>query len=454
MRRLIDTEVTQVRTAEGRVITLRQLFVPYFIEQLLMNLMGTVNTLVLGHYSDDAVAAVGAAGQVMGLIYTFYAVVSGGASIIISHRLGEGSQKRASDAAFAAIVMGGVLSLAVSLCLFPFSGLLMQKLNLEGDVLQMATQYFRICILTSVLQGVMSAVSAVLRSYGKPVPAVACSIFMNAVNAVLNCIVVFRPFETPFHGASGIAVSGVISRSMALVLICICLVKSRLNLDLVHKRFRDLSCVRGILRVGMPGGISNLSYSLSQVVSTSILAILGTTALSAKIYISTIVFYVYVIGMSLGLSTAILIGWMTGAGEYEKAYRLNQQVLKIAITLNITLSLCMFLAYRPLMGLFTSNTEIIQMARGIFLIDIFVEIGRGFNHVEDNSLRGAGDVVFPMTVAIISCWCMSILFSYILGIRCGMGLYGCWIAFMMDEMFRGMLLWRRFRSRKWMRKRI
>ena len=66
-----------------------------------------------------------------------------------------------------------------------------------------------------------------------------------------------------------------------------------------------------------------------------------------------------------------------------------------------------------------------------------MEIGRAFNHVEDNSLRGAGDVFFPMVIAVISCWGVSILFAYLLGIRLGMGLAGCWIAFMLDEMFRG-----------------
>ena len=73
--RLIDREVTSVDTREGR-LTLWALFVPLFIEQLLMNLMGTVNTLVLGHYSDEAVAAVGAANQVVSLVFTFYAVIS------------------------------------------------------------------------------------------------------------------------------------------------------------------------------------------------------------------------------------------------------------------------------------------------------------------------------------------------------------------------------------------
>ena len=100
------------------------------------------------------------------------------------------------------------------------------------------------------------------------------------------------------------------------------------------------------------------------------------------------------------------------------------------------------------------SEEIIGMTGVIFFIDIFVEIGRAFNHVEDNSLRGAGDVFFPMVIAVISCWGVSILFAYLLGIRLGMGLAGCWIAFMLDEMFRGSIFFIRFRSRKWTKKRI
>ncbi len=449
----IDSEVTQIQTVEGK-LTLKGLFLPLFVEQLLMSMMGTVNTLVLGHYSDDAVAAVGAANQVVGFVYTIYAVISGGVSIVISHRLGADKEKEAGDAGFSAIVFAAGLSLICSMILAGCAQPLMRMLNLEEQVLQMAVQYFRICISFSFLQGMISAVSAILRSYGKPKVAVGVSLLMNVVNAFFNYIVVFRPIETPLHGVSGIAAVNVGAHLLALAVILICLAKSNLPLHFREKNLKSLRCIKSILQVGLPGGVSSLSYSLSQVVSTSILGVLGTVALSTKIYVSSIVFYVYVAGYSLGLSTAILIGWMAGAKEYDKAYRLNQQVLRIAVALNLTLSVVLFLCYRPLMGLFTQSREIISMAQGILFIDIFVEIGRAFNHIEENSLRGAGDVVFPMVIAIISCWMMSICFSYILGIRFGFGLYGCWIAFMLDELFRGLIFWRRFRSRKWENKKV
>ena len=448
-----DKTLSHIETPQG-TLTLVSVFLPFLVEMLLTNSMGTVNTLVLSHYSDEAVASVGAANQLMGMIFTFYTVISTGASIFISHRLGARQKEEASVASFTSLFCSLALSLVAGGVLSLFAHRFMEMMQLSGQVLEDAAVYFRICISFSFFQALISAISAVFRSYGLPKIAVWVSLFMNFLNAVLNIIVIFRPFETPLHGVHGIAVTNVISHAAAFILIVICLLKSSLELNFRKKSLKTLKCIGNILHIGLPGGISSLSYSTSQVVSTSILAVLGTTAISTKIYLSTIFFYVYVIGMSLGMATSLIIGWMTGAGEYDKAYRLNLQNLRIAVLLNAAGSTLICLFGSPLLGLFTENPEILTLARPILLIDIFVEIGRAFNHIEDNSLRGAGDVIFSMAVSIISCWTMSILFSYILGIRLGLGLTGCWIAFMMDELFRGIPFFFRWRSRRWMLRKV
>lgn len=435
-------------------LTLKGLFVPIFIEQILMNMMGTVNTLMLGNYADDAVAAVGAANQVNGFIFTTFAVISGGCSVVISHRLGSGEKKEASDAAFTSMIVTSLFSLLVGLIMSSAAYPLMRLMQLSGDVLEMAVSYFRIVMSFAVIVGMSTVVSAVLRSYGKPKLALSISISMNALNVIFNYFILYGPIEFKLKGATGIAAANVTARTIALLIGIICLVNSKLGLNFRHKNIYTLRCIGRILRIGIPGGVSNLSYSLSQVVSTSILAVLGTAALTAKIYVSSIVFYVYVVGYSLGLATEILIGWMTGAGDTEKAFEINQKVLKFAVTLNLILSVIIYIFHKPLMGLFTKNTEIIEMTGIIFIIDIVVEFGRAFNHIEANSLTGAGDVLFPMIVSIVSAWGISILFSYILGDRLGYGLAGCWAAFAMDECFRGFMFFKRFRSKKWMQMKV
>lgn len=448
-----DKSLSTIETPQG-TLTLSKIFFPLLVEMLLLNTMGTINTLMLSHYSDDAVAAVGAASQLLGMILTFYTVISTGASIVINHNLGAGNHQRASDAAFASIISCGMISLIVGTVLSFAARPILGLMHLEAHILDYAVSYFRIAMQFSFFQAITSSISGIFRSYGKPTVSVTVSVSMNILVATLDYLIIFRPISLPLEGVSGIAIAYVLSEVFGLLMMLVFLWKIPLNLRLKEKNLQSLKVIRNILKVGVPGGISSISYNMSQVVSTSIIAILGTSAISTKIYVSNIVFYVYVFGMTLGISASLLIGWMAGAGKYEQAYRLNLQSLKLTITTNIILSVIIFLFAKQLLGCFTSDPTIISMGKTLMLIDIFVEIGRGFNHIEENSLRGAGDVVYPMIISMISCWTMSILFSYLLGIHFGLGLAGCWIAFGMDEFFRGIAYFIRWRSRKWTTKTV
>ncbi|MCI5649253.1 MAG: MATE family efflux transporter [Fusicatenibacter sp.] len=446
-----DKTLGCVETPQG-TMTLSKIFLPFFLEMFLMNLMGTVNTFTLSYFSDNAVAAVGAASQFVGMLSTFYTLIGTGASIVISHNLGAKNQETASDAVFCALTVGGILSLGLSLLMSLLAEPCMRLMHIEGEVFADAVVYFRICMRFSFFQAMFLVISSVFKSYGRPKISVCVSLGMNALNAFLNYLVVFRPIELPLHGVSGVAWCNVFSRGCSLLVMIILLFRIPMGLNLVGKSLHTLKMIKTILQVGIPGGISSLSYNISQVVTTSIIAIVGVDAISTKIYVSNLVFYVYVFGMSLGLSTSLLIGYLSGAGRYEQAYRLNLQNLKVTLLLNTTLSVLLFLFGRPLLGLFTDDPVILRAGSALLFLDIFVEIFRGFNHIEENSLRGAGDVLFPMAVSIISCWLISVLFSYILGVKLGLGLAGCWIAFSMDEAFRGINYYLRWRSRKWMKK--
>lgn len=448
-----DKSLSTVETPQG-TMNLSKIFIPFFLEMLLLNMMGTINTIMLSKYSDLAVAGVGAASQLQGMILTFYAVISTGTSIVINHNLGAHNKKAASDAAFSSILLCGLLSLLLGISLSLTASPILGWMHLEDDVLEYAIVYFRISMIFSFAPAITSSISAILRSYGKPKVAVTISLIRNILNIILNYLVIFQPIKLPVHGVFGIAIANVISHFFGLIILLFIFQKTPLHLNFRSKNFSSLRITKTILTVGIPGGISSISYNLSQVISTSIMAILGTAAISTKIYVSNIVFYVYVFGMALGSSTSLLIGWLSGAKKYEQAYRLNLQSLKLTIGSNFILSVIICVFAEPLLRCFTKDPQIISMGRTLMLIDILVEIGRGFNHIEENSLRGAGDVVFPMCISILSCWTMSILFSYILGIQFGFGLTGCWLAFAMDEFFRGTAYFKRWRSKKWMQKTV
>lgn len=445
---IYDKSINRIETENG-TLTLSSLFFPFFIELVLISMIGTVNTVFLSHSSETAVAAVGSCSQLNNMVQTFYSVVSSGASIVISQNLGAGNRKRAADAALISILFSAGLSLLIGTVMAVFAETILAKMNLTGEVLKQATGYFRIYISFSFIPAITSALSGILRSYGLPKIAVKVSIFVNSINAALCYIVVYRPIETPLQGVTGIAIGSVISFACGLLLMIILFSRASLQIRFTRDILQHLELIGPILRIGVPGGISNVSYSLSQVVSTAIIATLGVTAITTKVYVENIFFYIYVVGLTLGSCTAIMISRLAGAKQYDQAYRLNRQNLRITTITNIAISLCVNMLGGYIIRIFTDNPEIIHTARMIMMIDLFVEIGRGFNHIENNSLRGAGDVLFPMMVSIASCWIVSILFSYILGIKLGLGLFGCWIAFAMDELFRGILFFLRWKSGKW-----
>ena len=61
---------------------------PIFLETLLMLTLGVVDTLMLSHHSDNAVAAVGVVNQLLNMIFIVFGVTTLGTSVLCSQYLG------------------------------------------------------------------------------------------------------------------------------------------------------------------------------------------------------------------------------------------------------------------------------------------------------------------------------------------------------------------------------
>ena len=162
-----DKTLGTVETSQG-TMTLTKVFIPFFLEMFLMNFMQTVNTFMLSYFSDNAVAAVGAAGQFSSMIYTFYSVIGTGVSIVLCHHLGAGKKEQTSEAVFSALVFGAALSAVISILMSIFARPCMTLLNIKGDVLDDAAKYFSICMQFSFLPALFVIISSIFKSYGFP----------------------------------------------------------------------------------------------------------------------------------------------------------------------------------------------------------------------------------------------------------------------------------------------
>lgn len=429
--------------------TLFKLALPLLLETILKNLMSTVNVFMLSSYSDAASAAAGVANQIINVAIITFSSIASGAVIIVNQQLGAGKNREAAKTSMNALSIAVLLGLVVSIVLTVFAKQFLLAMGLQPELINYAMTYLRgvgsICVIFSSSY-IMSALFRCHNNTRTPMFVVAIT---NIINIVGAWIVVFRPFEQPLEGVVGIVVVRVISEIVGVVILIAALVKSNYGFvlrDLFHFNVKTLfKTVKLSLMVSCEG----LSYSLGQVITTSLLTVFGTVALSAKIYVQTVTAFTYMCGMAIGQATQIITGHLIGAGRFDDAYHNVWRGWRLTLCFNVLFSVTLYIFYKPLIGLFTSDPEIIKIAQTLMLIDIATNAIRSFNHSTNFGLVSAGYTFVPMLLAIGSIWALNVGVGWLTSTILGMGIVGLWIGQLTDETFRGIFQAFLWRSRRW-----
>jgi putative MATE family efflux protein len=438
---------------EPHKLTLRAITWPIFIELFLQTIMGSTDTIMLAHISDDAVAAVGVANQLVFFAILLFAFTSTGTAVLISQYLGAGMRLEAKQTAGISITINLLIGVVVSALMFIFQKPLLDLFKLEEHLASIGHSYLSIVGATLFLQALLVTVSSILRAYGYTRDAMFVSIIMNIIHLIGNALVIYGLFGLPVLGVEGVAISTAISRAIALG-IAVYLMYKRLPIKVEFRDYTnfDASKVKKILQIGVPAASEQLCYNTSQMAITAITALMGAAALTTRVYTWNIMTFILLFGLAMGQGTQILIGYRVGAGDFDGAYRQLLKSLKSSFIITIFIAILVALLRVPLMSIFTDNREIIHIGSQLLLLCLILEPGRTFNLLVVNALRATGDATFSVKMGVLSMWVISVPIAYILGIHFGWGLYGVWVAFIVDEWLRGIVMYFRWRSRVWEKK--
>lgn len=425
---------------------------PIFIEQTLRILIGTVDTFMVSHVSDGAVAALGIAHQFVVLALICFNFIGIGASVVISHHVGAGDRVGAEKIVITSIAVNTWIGLIASVCAFVFAAPLLRLMQLPPDLMQYALPFLTMMGGSLFMEAMNTSIGSALRAHGHTRDAMVVTVIQNVLNIAGNCVLLFGLFGAPRMGVIGVALSSVASRVVASIILWVMLDR-RLKLKLRAKDFFDLPVdrLKRILHIGLPAAGEHMSYWVSLMVITSFAARLGSESLATMTYTQNVLRLVILFSLALGLGTEILIGRLIGAGEFEEAYR---QVLKSVRTglMIATGAILLVAAFaQPLLELFSHDAAVIAGGVWLLCISIAYEPGRVFNIVIINALRATGDARFPVQIAACSQWLLSVPLCWLLGIKLGWGLTGIWIAMMTEEWIRGLLMYRRWERRDWLK---
>ncbi|MFJ8263613.1 MATE family efflux transporter [Rummeliibacillus sp. NPDC094406] len=425
---------------------------PIFLEVFLFTLMGVADTFMLSALSDDVVAGVGAANQFIHITILILEVIGNGASIVVAQYLGSKRYEEVPKIAAVAITMNLAIGVVLSSLFVFFSKQMMIAMNLHGNVLNYADHYLSIIGGGIFLQALINATAAIVRVHGWTRQTMYVSVAMNVLHIVGNYILIFGKFGFPELGVQGAAISSVVSRAIALVVFFWLLYRAlEFRIDFKYYLALPKEYIKKILAIGVPSALEQVLYQGCQITFLYYVTFLGSEALAARQYAYNISMFTYLFAMAIGSGTAIIVGRYVGANRKDDAY--NQLWISVKWAISFTLlmvALVMIFRY-PLMRIFTDNPEVIKIGASVLLLSILLETGRTFNITIINTLRAAGDARYPVIIGFFSMVCMSLTLGYFLVFHLHLGLVGVWLAIAADEWCRAILVFFRWKSRKWER---
>ena len=437
----------------GIKVGLRKLVAPIFIETLLIMMLGAVDTVMLSQYSDEAVAAVGVVNQLVMFAFLIFEIINMGTSVLCSQYLGAKLPQKMVQVVGVSLLLNILIGLGVSAVLYFGAPWLLHMMGLRAELMTYGVNYMEIVGAFAFFQAISLTISASLKSADKAIYPMMVVVVVNVLNIIGNYTLIFGKFGMPALGVEGAAISTAFARGVSMVILFVILFRKHIS-RFPLEYFRPFPWIelKNLLKIGVPSAGENMSYSLSQVVLTYFINLLGNEALAARMYVVNVVMFVYLFTIAMAQGGAISIGHLVGKKRIRGAYLLGKYVMRLSVLVSVTLSCIWALMGKTMFGWLTDNPEIIRMGVMVLYVDIILEIGKAINIYATNALRATGDVNYPFYVGVVMQWGVAVGCGYLFGLHWGWGLVGMWFAFLLDENIRGVIFVRRWNSMKWAKK--
>ena len=441
------------QTDIDKMNTNRNLFfmsLPIFVELLLQLLVGNIDQMMVSRVSQQSVASIVNANQIMNLVIIVLSMASTAATVILSQYLGAEDKANSSRTCMVSILMITVVSLLSTLLVFAGYKPLYKALRVPEEIFDEASLYMLIVGACITVQGLYLIFSAIIRAFAMMKEVMIVSIVMNVMNIIGNAILINGWFGMPRLGAVGAAISTDISKLVGLGLMILLFVKrTNVKLGLRFLKPFPVQIMKKLCLLAVPSGVESFSYNMSQMCILGIVNSFGTMVTVTKGYCSIFANLAYVYAMAIASATQIVLGYLIGAKKIDLIQKRVNATQKVALAACVGLAVLLFLGSNYIFLIFTDDPEIIALGRRILFIEIFLEIGRAVNIVMTKCLIAVGDAVTPTVVGVSFQWGVAFVGAWVFGIIFDWGLEGVWVAMAIDECLRGLIFAVHFKKERW-----
>lgn len=413
------------------------LIIPLIIEQLLAVLVGLADGIMIAQVGEAAVSGVSLVDQVMTLLINLFAALATGGAVVAGQYLGMRREEEASKSATQLVWFVTICAIIITAIVYLGRNFILDTVfgEITPEVRDHANIYLLIVTASIPFIALYNGGAAIFRAMGNSKVSMKVSVVMNVINVVGNAVLVLG-----LHwGTEGVAIPTLISRMVAAIIILILLFNEELTLH-VEKTMKyrpNFMQIKKILKVGIPNSVENSMFQLGRLMVFSLVSTFGTNAIAANAVSQTLAMVQILPGMAIGLAVTTVISRCVGAGDYEQVKYYNKKMLVIVYASMAATIAVMYLALPWVLKLYNLSDITAQMTTDIMLFhSIGAVIFWPVSFTLPSTFRACGDARSCMIISILSMWIFRIGFSYVLGKFMGMGVFGIWVAMVIDWVFR------------------
>lgn len=407
------------------------LAIPMVLEMCMESLFAVIDVFFVSKLGADAVAAVGLTEGMLTIVYSVAMGLVIGATAVVSRRIGEKDSEGAAVAAVQVIGLGLLLSAVIGVIGFLFARRLLALMGADAGVLGAPALY-----ATIMLSGCGSVVmlflnNAIFRAAGDATVAMRVLWFANAINIVLDPMLIFGFGPIPALGVGGAAVATTIGRSTAVMVQLWLLVRGsgRIQIRWRHVRLAP-DVMWAVCRLSGTGLLQILVDTTSWVMLVRVISAFGSPAVAGyTIGIRTVLFAILP-AWGLSNAAATMVGQALGANKPERA----EAAVWIACRYNLwflgTIGAIFVILAPQIVAIYTSDPAVVPGAIACLRI---VSLGFplfAFGMVLTQAFNGAGDAWTPTWINLACFWAWQMPLAYVLALEWRLGPSGVYWAVM------------------------
>lgn len=429
---------------------LANLIGPLVIEQLLAVLVGMADSIMVANVGEAAVSGVSLVDNIMILIINIFAALATGGAVVAGQYLGRKDEKSACKAATQLVWFVSLSAVAIMILVYFGKDIILNQVfgHITAEVKGHADIYLLIVTASIPFIALYNGGAAIFRAMGNSQVSMRVSLLMNAINVTGNAILVFGLRI----GTAGVAIPTLISRMVAAIVITVLLCNQTriLHIERTLKFRFDGRMIRKILAIGVPNGLENSMFQLGKILVLSLVSTFGTYAIAANAVSNAIALFQILPGMAISLAITTVISQCVGANDYEQVhYYLKKLLVIIYVAMAGTVAL-IFLALPLILKAYNLSEQTAAAATNIIHFHgISAMIIWPLSFALPAAYRAAGDAKACMYTSIVSMWIFRIGFSYLVGKYMGLGVFGVWVAMVIDWVVRAICFVIRYFNGKW-----